>query len=330
MGIGVRVFVALLILSNQCYSSEGPVCVEEAMPSPEAQQGLSVLGIKIYGGKNSLLDLSRKLIGQKGMSLPDWTSYMGQQDSADKIQHIYSAANEVGMPPTVLAGAILQESGAADLGIGRDFDNWTCGPSQFSVLGWCEWAQVQSSAVQDKIGWPRALVADFQAQHPGINICAENSFIAREHLRPFYEIAMHRMKKKTHIKADYMLQAVYLTEPAQIQFDEVKIEMIQISKTHQSYAAGDDAVENLRFLATRSFAENCSNHRYSFHVMAFMLKEIFEQLPVELKQAQQVSGAQPSTGNPEYSCQTPVTTNAKPLHVDGCWRTPSITQAQAC
>lgn len=285
-------------------------CVEQALPGARPAKGL-----KLYGGKNSVLDVARRLVGMKAMSEPDWTEYLGEQFHDEKVAAIYSAAEKVDMPPTVLAGSILQESSAADLGIGRDFDNWTCGPSQFSVIGWCQWAEAQDAETQNKIGWPRQVVSEFKSKNPDLDICAENSFLAREHLRPFFEIAMARMQKETHIRQEYMLQPHFLTSPSRIQFEQVQNQMGQISSKHGSQSPGQTHVEELRFYITRSFAENCSNHKYAFQAMAFMLRDIFMQLPQELREAQQVPELSSLHGNPLYRCEKPVMTKAYPLHV---------------
>ncbi len=244
----------------------------------------------------------------------DWNQCIGSQQFDEKVNAIYKAANEYDMSPIVLAGAILQESSGGDLGLGRDFDNWTCGPSQFSVITWCEWASKQDVGTQKAINWPTALVKSFQSKNPDLNICSENKFLYREQSRPFLEIAMRRMKADIHVDKEYMLQEKYMIEPVPIQFKDVASELSTLSNNHHALLAGDVEAENIRFQITRSFTDNCANHNLAFRAMAFDLRKIFESLPPEIQKAQMMEKSKGK--NLLYAkCKANITTKAYPLSV---------------
>ena len=248
-------------------------------------------------------------------SVDDWSQIRGGDDREHKVATIYKVANAYNIPPAVLSGSITQESGAAELSVGSDFDNWTCGPSQFSVISWCEWAEAQPRALQSAIGWPVEEVKRYKGTHPGVDICKENSFIAREHVRPFLEVALDRMKKETGAPEWYFLESKYYVSPAPIQFQNIAAILSQISKAHGVFQPGDPMSEHLRYKMSKSFSENCSKHVYAFDAMAFALTKIYLTLPLEVRNAQRL-GFQPGTRvNPLYSCQTPVTSNGYPLQV---------------
>ncbi len=314
MNSTIAIAIALLFSSSLAQAKDSQFqCVEKDLPQPSAAAS-SKHKLKSVAG--SMLNI----FGVKGVSESVWTDYLGAQDYPEKVKAIYDAANEYDLSPIVLTGAILQESSAANLGIGRDFDNWTCGPSQFSVLAWCSWAQTLDASTQAAIHWPTDLVKAFQAQNPGVDICQEDKFIAREHLRPFLEIGLKRMEAAIHSKNEYLMQPEYLLKPSPIQFSDVANSYSAISQTHGSLLAGNSEVENFRFLMTKSFAENCSNHEYAFRAMAHTLRQTYAILPPEVQNAQMLPKTADDNAddwsNPLYSdCGYKVKTHASPLNI---------------
>lgn len=285
-------------------------CVEDSLPKPtnDEQDCIQYIASKHYDEK------IKAHLATLDDETDDFNRCLGRAHYQDKVATIYEAANEYDLSPIVLTGAILQESTGADLGLGRDFDNWTCGPSQFSVLAWCSWAKVQSPFVQRAIGWPADLVNAFQAKNPGVDICEENRFLAREQAKPFLEVGMKRMAATIHSDQEFMLQPEFLVQPTSITYEEVADDFKNIAQSHRLIFAGDPKVDQLRFEITKSFSENCSNHKFAIRAMAHNLRQIYESLPVEIQRAQKLPGIAGS--NPLYSrCRAQVQTTAYPLSV---------------
>ena len=263
MGGVSRLIVGIFVLQLSASSSDALQnpsfkCVEDAFPGKGEHAVYKKPKPSLFGAIPGLGKISEHFV----------TDELAPVDHDEKVAAVYAAAEEYNLSPVVLAGAILQESGAADLGIGRDFDNWTCGLSQISVNEWCPWIESKSPEFQDQLGWPRELIAQFKAHHLGTDICAENTFIAREHVRPFQAIAIDRMKKDIHSKVEYLLRPEYLIQPKPIEFQEVAESMKQISHQHQSNFAEDDDAQMIRYKMTKSYAENCSNHKLAVPAMA--------------------------------------------------------------
>jgi hypothetical protein len=272
----------------------------------------------------------------------EWTLFEGAIDAKAKSALIYSAANQVGMPPQVLAGSLIEESSMVDMGISIDYGNWSCGIGQTNANEWCLWANHAPADLQAKINWPTAEIAAFYAQNPGIaersdytadNWICSGYFLRAAHAKPFFDKGMEKFKEKDSLAQEYELSSKWIPEvsfeDAQATLDSVTNhemncpsenkqddECLKVQKTRDEGAAA-----NLRYLMAKSFAMNCDHHEFQIPAKAYILKSIYDHLGEDDKKnpqfADQLKQAQQYPAGSSYGrkCNTKVTTNSYPLSV---------------
>jgi hypothetical protein len=247
-----------------------------------------------------------------------WVYVKATDAREEKIAAIYDAADLYNMPPTVLAGALLQEETLYDQGVVSDFGNWACGIGQINVNDWCDWANNASSDVKDRIAWPQASIEAFLKTHPSTNPCDTN-FIKPDYAKPFQQIFLKRMHKEHPDFPEYMLDASYTQKPERIEYKDVEIELREITAQHLKERGDDplEAVKNereaeaLRFEIARNFVENCSDHHNGVPALAYTIKKVFDSLPKDLREAQQFTADHPR----KPGCERVPVTTAYPLQV---------------
>jgi hypothetical protein len=301
----VRVFATLLLFTSVAVASEAvdwsqpPVgCVEEVVPTLPDRPCLDLSSVAdpesdwpaIESSELSYWQLHRPQAlycraqevfrrekirpGSFSRSLLEdaWLKTVGIQDSDAKISAIYKASRTYEIPVQVLTGAINQESEFAELGIGADGGNYSCGIGQGNILEWCRWASVQTPETQLEIGWPQS----------GSN-SIDCSILSPSIVKPFYDIALTRLG---HL-AEYKMTAA-------------QFEGIQLEDVEKNFPPASPEIQNLRYEAALSFIHSCSDPVYGILAKAHELELLHRQfVPAGLKK----QGVYPDGEKFQRSCK---------------------------
>jgi hypothetical protein len=212
-----------------------------------------------------------------------WMIENSVQQADKKVAAVYEANQKYGMPAHVLVGAIQQESLFSELGISDDGGNFSCGPAQINILGWCQWAIKQSPADKTAMQWPSQITS-----------CSNPDLFNLNYIRPFYNIAiarlngapLHRLSKE-HFK--------------NISLDDVR----------ESWQKISEPTLQLRYQIIRSFIDSCSDPRRSILAAANEFTNTYNAyVPAAFKQRDRY-GAGDSFAR---TCKKPLKGNAYPLH----------------
>jgi hypothetical protein len=189
-----------------------------------------------------------------------WMYLQGVENSEVKIKSLYEVSEKQQIPAQVLAGALTQESLFAPLGITSDGENYSCGIGQLNVQEWCRWAEALSSSEKQKLQWPLENV--------------QCSLFPPALIKPFYEIAITRLKGRPH----YLLT-------------KKDFAGIKLSQVADKFPQGPNSVQKLRFTAARSFINHCQKADVGISAKAHELRLIFDRyVPAGFKQIQKYSG----------------------------------------
>ena len=211
-----------------------------------------------------------------------WMALESIHDFSDKVSAIYDANKFYGVPPQVLTGALYQESVLMRLGIALDGGNYSCGIGQVNIQEWCHWANEQSAEKKLAMAWPEGVTCNSEE-------IANPTFVA-----PFYEIAKSRLNGQP----EYRLLKEHF---ANISYADVK----------DGFPAASEELQSLRYQATRSFIDNCSDVRNGILAKANELALLYNTfVPTALKNKDRYSEGDKF----QRSCKQNPTDNAYPLH----------------
>jgi hypothetical protein len=285
-------------------------CVEEVIPSlpgdfPDMTADVRAHWDKQIRDSQSVLNAQMPKFAGYGDS---WANIEATKSAPGKANAIYQAADLYDLPPLVLTGALLQESSMAEFGISRDYGNWSCGLGQLNINEWCRWARAASPTIQSRTGWPIQEVADFIKSRPGQDLCGYG-YLTPELAKPFHDIGIARLRAEEPGAREFMLLQDEILQPTRIEYPQVAAELRAIVK--KAKLPTDSALEKLRFLIAKHFAENCSDYRNGIQAKASTLKTIFDTLPLEIQTAQHYKPGE----HLERTCMRKTRSTAYPLSV---------------
>jgi len=187
-----------------------------------------------------------------------WMTMDSLKNYETKVQTVYAAAREHGIPLQVLTGAIYQESMFAELGVSDDGGNFSCGMQQINIIGWCDYMNKQPADVKTAMNWPQAAVkcsytADDLAANPNPVKVIELEFI-----RPLYNIA----KSRSNVPGYQMRKQHYANIP--------------LSAVVSKWPAADAATQALRHQVIMSYINNCSDPKHGIMAKANELKTVYD------------------------------------------------------
>ncbi len=213
-----------------------------------------------------------------------WMRMMAAKDHDAKVNAVYNASEKYGVPPHILTGAIMQESIFSNLGVADDGGNFSCGIAQINLVEWCSWAETQSATKKLAMGWPTT----------GVDC---NSSVAREYVKPFYEIGLKRLGKLP----SYRLETTHTQN-------------IPLSAVAGAWSDVADSEKLRRYKITKSFLDNCGTPVDAIHAKAFQLKSLYTNyVPEGLKAHETYSPGQKF----QLQCQRPL--NARVYPVQTAW-----------
>lgn len=221
--------------------------------------------------------------GTTSKDVLEWAwMWMKQSEHIDeKINSIYETAENIGMPPQILFGALKQESLLSDLGITVDGSNFSCGIGQINLIEWCEYMRSLPEIEQLRLGWPI-----------GLSCGAET--LTTELVRPFYDLAIKKMEGRP----DYELTPM-------------EFKGITLLDVASAFPSGDPKLQENRFFAALSFVLNCSDFHLGIEAKGNALRLIFQNsVPEGLKKAQTYL---PTSESP-FICTRPYRSKYYPLH----------------
>jgi hypothetical protein len=283
-------------------TSENPLaarktnCIETVMPSKKSEtyeQDLEVLK-------------KPQDIRSDGYMYP-WLYVKATESSEEKIKTLYEVSAQYDIPPAVLYGAIAQESGWMEMGLAEDYGNWACGLAQLNANDWCGWASHAGPEIQARIQWPKKEVEAFQKSHPKVDVC-DSDFLVPEHARPFYDVALKRLRTELPDAPEYMLEGRHAKNPQVASFEEVQVGLGKVTATlpgNKTLAA-----QKIRYSIVASFAGNCSAYENGVPAGAYTFQQAFKDLPKELQNAQRYKSGEK---NPNLCQANP--SQYYPLHV---------------
>ncbi len=314
--IRLSLFIALFLPSSGAYAddvkstslSEVPVaCVESIAPNANNPE---------FASAKEVIATSKNISSDDYLNA--WMYLRAAKAADEKVNAIYEAADKYDMPPIVLTGAMMQESNLDSLPLTEDFGNWACGMGQINVNDWCYWASSLNADDKRRIDWSQSSNDRFQEKNPSIDLCSSD-FVVPDHAQAFHSVLMSRLHAASPGAKEFMMDASYAVTPARIQFSEVKREFSLITKKHQKEndddsladTSDENAAQQLRFEITRNFVENCLDSKNAAQALAYNLRQTFDALPAELKEAQRYKDGQAK----KSGCQRTPSSSAYPLHV---------------
>ena len=164
------------------------------------------------------------------------------QDHDAKVAAVYNAAEQYGVPPHILTGALMQESIFANLGVSDDGGNFSCGIGQINLPEWCSWAEAQTPEQKRQMGWPVG----------GVNCSTQAS---RDLVQPFFEIGISRLNGLPQ----YRLEP---THTQNIPFESVQSKWADVPYTERL----------IRYQTASSFLNNCGIPARAMQAKAFVLR----------------------------------------------------------
>ncbi|MBC7753599.1 MAG: hypothetical protein H7Z71_05125 [Moraxellaceae bacterium] len=302
-------------------------CVEEAVPSfPEDRIVEDSFGfhkdiLEVFKKNNGVLNDDDE--GFEG----DWLLLNGARDAKSKINAVYEAAAQNHMPPQVLVGALLQESSMVDMGISEDFGNWSCGIGQINLIEWCNWAKNETPEMKKKINWPFAQIEAFEKENPGRDVCA-GDFLRAAHVKPFYDNGIQKLRSDGQQHKAFMLQKHHLGDGSGVTYENASRELDWITRHQKSCARrhrfddeclkaklnrNEGRAQYVRYLLAQNFAANCADHRVGIKAKAYTLRQLFDQLPQDIRLSQKYNAS--TDQQFQRSCLQPIQTDVVPLHV---------------
>ena len=212
-----------------------------------------------------------------------WMALDSLRNRDVKVKAIYDASRETGIPLHVLTGAVYQESLFSELGIEDDGGNFSCGVQQINLIGWCQWANKQSAADKQAMGWPQATVP-----------CADPNYVKLAYIRPVFEIATSRLNGLP----GYRLNKTHFAN-------------IPLSSFVHKWPSASPELQQYRYQLIRSFVENCSEARKGILAKAHELAGIYNQfVSTALKNKDRYARGESFA----RSCREAQGNNAYPLH----------------
>jgi hypothetical protein len=309
-------------------------CVEETAPSFPSDNLASGDSYALHEQIKTMMERTNGNFDNENAEhfLDDWGLFLSASDAKAKVEDIYAAANAQNMPPQVLTGALMQESSMGNLGISRDFNNWSCGIGQLNVNEWCDWANQADPATQAQIGWPTAEIAAVVAANhvkgkDDLDVCSGN-FLRAQHVKPFYDAGMKKMcdghmnRPESMLVRDEMNAAIPSFEDAAADMDfTTKMPVSKLNCKHRNRyndecltikpTKNEAAAANLRYLIAKSFSTSCTDHTFGIPAKAYNLRLIHDELKPYITQAQQY----PEGSTYARKCMQTPTSRAYPLSV---------------
>ena len=212
-----------------------------------------------------------------------WMAIDSLRNRDVKVNAVYDASRQTGIPLHVLTGALYQESLFSELGIEDDGGNFSCGVQQINLIGWCMWANKQSASEKQAMGWPQAKVA-----------CDDPNVVKLAFIRPVFEIATSRLNGLP----GYRLNKTH--------FANIPLE----SFVHK-WPSASRQMQEFRYQLIRSFVENCSEARKGILAKAHELADIYGRHVSNAFKAKDRYGRGESFAR---TCREAQPGNAYPLH----------------
>jgi hypothetical protein len=196
----------------------------------------------------------------KDLSLFAWLMLHSLIDREEKIQAIYNAAENTGMPPQFLYGILELESKITDLGITVDSENYSCGTGSLNLTQWCEWMTKQDEITQRVLGWPAHTPCD--DRHVAASLVGSVFHQVFDENTPW----ITQMDSSRYAKVD----------------DRVILAELKKLHPQSSYV-----LRKKQLSAIRSFTNHCFMPGYSIPATAFSIKKIYDELIPEYLKVQQ-------------------------------------------
>lgn len=211
-----------------------------------------------------------------------WMVVESVKNYETKVNAVYEAANQSGVPPLILTGAIYQESLFAELGLADDGGNFSCGVQQINLSGWCSWANTLSEQEKIAMDWP-------------LNIdCSDSQLIDLKLIRPLYEIALTQLNGLP----EYQLQASHFSNITQADVEPF-------------WSKAAPEIQTLRFQTIRSFINNCTDPRRGILAKAHALAKLYNS---SISTAFKAKDRYTSGDSFHRSCSQAAKDDAFPLH----------------
>jgi hypothetical protein len=212
-----------------------------------------------------------------------WMVMDSLRNQPAKVDAIYQASRETGVPPHVLTGAIYQESLFAELGIADDGGNYSCGMQQINLEGWCLWANKQKPEDKQAMGWPQQPVP-----------CEDKKYVSLGFIRPVYEIAKTRLNGLP----EYRLNKRHFAN-------------IPLDQFVYKWPEAAPQVQRFRYQLIQSYVNHCSDARKGIMAKANELAAIYQRyVPESFQQKDRYSGSERF----KRACREKQSDNAYPLH----------------
>ncbi len=198
-----------------------------------------------------------------------WMRKISVQDALLKRKTVSKASAEFKIPQTLLAGALLQESYFANLGIVNDGGNYSCGLGQLNPLEWCSWMESLPASDRAKAGWPNQKMALWKKSHPGKNFCT-TTYLPLSLMQGYYKRAV----AKLGALPEYRLEKKH--------FQGFKSQDIIAE-----FPVANGETQSLRYAALTAFINNCNNVDLAIRGKAKTLADLFNAyVPQHLKESQ--------------------------------------------
>lgn len=198
-----------------------------------------------------------------------WMRTISIKDDLLKRRTVSKASVESKIPQSLLAGALLQESYFANLGIVNDGGNYSCGLGQLNAQEWCTWMESLSATEQRTAGWPTKNITLWKKSHPGKNFCS-STYLPLSLMQGFYKRAVTKLNGLP----EYRLEKKHFQG---FSSQEIMAE----------FPAADGETQITRYSVLKAFIDNCNNVDFAIRGKAKNLATLFETyVPKRLKESQ--------------------------------------------
>ncbi len=212
-----------------------------------------------------------------------WMAVDSLRNQPAKVNAIYEASRQTGVPLHVLTGAVYQESLFSELGIEDDGGNFSCGVEQINIIGWCYWANKQSAADKQAMGWPAQNID-----------CNNTNLLKLSLIKPVHEIATSRLNGLP----GYRLNKTHYAN-------------IPLESFVSQWPSATPQVQQLRYQLIKSFVNNCSDASKGILAKAHELTGIYNSYVSSAFKAKDRYAAGEGFSR---TCRGTQASNAYPLH----------------
>ncbi len=203
----------------------------------------------------------------------------------EKIALIYAAANRYEVPPQMVFNALNNESLTSEVGMLRDFDNYSCGTGSLNLNQWCKWGLSLTEAERITLGFPE-------------NLACDDDKITSALIKPlFFRLVP---------EAESDLFGAYLLNPK-------RIAEIPENEILASLPPASESTRADQLTLIRSYTSHCADLVYAIPAAAHMLRDTFDTIvPKALRKRERYHGRQ----RPDFAktCSQPYTSKYYPFH----------------